>query len=125
MYWIVGCPPGGSAGTSFCSGTEMSINRRVMAVPHFLVLPDCRWLNLAVKEARAAARPALIFGRQEIDQHLSLCRIGGVRGDACRIHSRQLAARWKRSGKGDAGGADDLSGLRAAERPLRVGGREM
>src|ERR1700737_1985519 len=27
MYWIVGCPPGGSAGTSFCSGTEISISR--------------------------------------------------------------------------------------------------
>jgi hypothetical protein len=33
MYWIVGWLPGGSAGTSFCKGTEMSISRRAMAVP--------------------------------------------------------------------------------------------
>src|SRR5882672_640573 len=32
MYWMVGCPPGGSAGTSFCSGTEMSISRLAMWV---------------------------------------------------------------------------------------------
>src|SRR5437588_9392169 len=31
MYWMVGWPPGGSAGTSFCRGTEMSINLRAMA----------------------------------------------------------------------------------------------
>src|SRR5665213_424952 len=36
MYWMVGCPPGGSAGTSFCRGTEMSINLRAMAFPHYL-----------------------------------------------------------------------------------------
>src|SRR6266704_760617 len=33
MYWMVGWPPGGSAGTSFCRGTEMSISLRAMAVP--------------------------------------------------------------------------------------------
>src|SRR5713101_9088196 len=32
MYWIVGCPPGGSAGTSFCSGTEISISRLAISV---------------------------------------------------------------------------------------------
>src|SRR3979490_914176 len=32
MYWIVGCPPGGSAGTSFCSGTEISISRLAIGV---------------------------------------------------------------------------------------------
>src|SRR5712671_2428447 len=32
MYWIVGCPPGGSAGTSFCSGTEISISRLAICV---------------------------------------------------------------------------------------------
>jgi hypothetical protein len=32
MYWIVGWPPGGSAGTSFCSGTEISISRLAMGV---------------------------------------------------------------------------------------------
>src|SRR6185369_4170044 len=35
MYWIVGCPPGGSAGTSFCRGTEISINLRAMAFPRW------------------------------------------------------------------------------------------
>src|ERR1700722_9518112 len=29
---MVGCPPGGSAGTSFCSGTEISINRLAIGV---------------------------------------------------------------------------------------------
>src|SRR6266581_6367751 len=33
MYWMAGWPPGGSAGTSFCRGTEMSISLRAMAVP--------------------------------------------------------------------------------------------
>src|SRR3981081_1380864 len=33
IYWMVGCPPGGSAGTSFCNGTEMSINRLAIIVP--------------------------------------------------------------------------------------------
>src|SRR6202048_4514610 len=32
MYWIVECPPGGSAGTSFCSGTEISISRLAICV---------------------------------------------------------------------------------------------
>src|SRR4051794_21607624 len=32
MYWMVGCPPGGSAGTSFCSGTEISISRLAIGV---------------------------------------------------------------------------------------------
>src|SRR3954447_12494998 len=32
-YWMVGWPPGGSAGTSFCSGAEMSISFRGMALP--------------------------------------------------------------------------------------------
>src|SRR5512138_1226556 len=41
MYWIVGCPPGGSAGTSFCRGTEISISLRAMAFP--------RWVFLFVK----------------------------------------------------------------------------
>src|SRR6185436_19944424 len=38
MYWIVGCPPGGSAGTSFCRGTEISINLRAMAFPRWMFL---------------------------------------------------------------------------------------
>src|SRR3954454_2985834 len=33
IYWMAGWPPGGSAGTSFCSGTEMSISLRAMASP--------------------------------------------------------------------------------------------
>src|SRR4051794_35943246 len=108
-YWIVGGPPGGSAGTSFCSGTEMSINWRGMGVVSvFSFCLIVASLNLGVKEARALAQVMLIVGRQEIDQYLSLRGTGGIRGDACRIHSRQLAARWKRSGKGDAGAADDL-----------------
>src|SRR5271169_4959102 len=32
MYWMVGWLPGGSAGTSFCSGTEMSISFRAIAL---------------------------------------------------------------------------------------------
>src|SRR6267142_2434235 len=36
MYWMVGCPPGGSAGTSFCRGTEISINLRAMAFPRWM-----------------------------------------------------------------------------------------
>src|SRR5882724_9976515 len=39
---MTGLMPGGSAGTSFCSGTEMSISVRAMALPSFFVL--CRGL---------------------------------------------------------------------------------
>src|SRR5258706_9176926 len=44
MYWIVGCPPGGSAGTSFCSGTEISISRLAIGVSSqvLFVLQTCR-----------------------------------------------------------------------------------
>src|SRR5260370_11060413 len=44
MYWIVGCPPGGSAGTSFCSGTEISISRLAIAFPRrvLFILQTCR-----------------------------------------------------------------------------------
>src|SRR6266536_1760977 len=35
MYWMVGWLPGGSAGTSFCRGTEISINLRAMAFPRW------------------------------------------------------------------------------------------
>jgi hypothetical protein len=35
---MVGCPPGGSAGTSFCSGTDMSISLRAMAFPRWFLL---------------------------------------------------------------------------------------
>src|SRR3954447_10265783 len=122
MYWMVGCPPGGSAGTSFCRDTEMSINWRAMASSlFFLFTPIGASLDFGVKEAGAAARRALIVGRQEIDQDLSLRHIGGVRGDAGRIHGRQLAARRQRSGQGDARGGDDLGCLRAADRPFRAG----
>src|ERR1700682_2218212 len=38
MYWMVGCPPGGSAGTSFCSGTEISISRLAI-LPDMATLP--------------------------------------------------------------------------------------
>src|SRR6266436_5742646 len=125
MYWMVGCPPGGSAGTSFCSGTEMSINWRAMAVPPILAPPIVASLDLGVKEARAKAPDALIVGRQQVDQYFSLRRVEAIRGDTSRIHGRQPVARRKRSGHGDARGTDDLGCLRAADRPFRVGGREM
>src|SRR6266404_133040 len=35
---MVGWPPGGSAGTSFCSGTEISISRLAMVVPRGFLL---------------------------------------------------------------------------------------
>src|SRR3954453_2667436 len=38
MYWIVGCPPGGSAGTSFCRGTERSLSLRAMGFPRLIFL---------------------------------------------------------------------------------------
>jgi hypothetical protein len=42
--------PGGSAGTSFCSGTEISINLRAMALPHVLF----RRMLRASREVRQA-----------------------------------------------------------------------
>src|ERR1700731_3651770 len=47
MYWMVGCPPGGSAGTSFCSGTEISISRLAMGIS----------LQISVVAAIPSARP--------------------------------------------------------------------
>src|ERR1700724_2457088 len=40
VYWMVGWLPGGSAGTSFCSGTEMSISFRAMVSSGFLIGSD-------------------------------------------------------------------------------------
>src|SRR3982751_1020236 len=95
MYWIVGCPPGGSAGTSFCSGTEMAINLRAMAFPCFLVrLVVALFPN--VKEARAFAQCA--FRRQESDQYAGLLRARGVGGYASCIYGREPAARREGSG---------------------------
>src|SRR5580704_10428443 len=48
MYWMVGCPPGGSAGTSFCSGTEISISRLAMGISS----------KISVVAAILSARPA-------------------------------------------------------------------
>src|SRR5882757_9503388 len=48
MYWMVGWFPGGSAGTSFCSGTEISISLRAMVFPRIFYdglkppSPTCR-----------------------------------------------------------------------------------
>src|SRR5258705_12856184 len=125
MYCMFGWPPGGSAGTSFCSGTEMSISWRAMADLPILAPPIVSSLSLGVKEARAKAPDALIVGREQVDQYFSLRRVGAIRGDTNRIHGRQPVARRKRSGQGDARGTDDLGCLRAADRPFRVGGREM
>src|ERR1700755_3376502 len=47
MYWMVGWLPGGSAGTSFCNGTEMSISFRAIApAPYSLLLPRASRLNV-------------------------------------------------------------------------------
>src|ERR1700742_4650522 len=55
--------PGGSAGTSFCSGTEMSISFRAMAFPRFFEICDtvgsggvC--LSSAPDDARRSSFPA-------------------------------------------------------------------
>src|SRR3954467_13532330 len=86
MYWMVGCPPGGSAGTSFCSGTEMSISRRAMRSPRFcspgygshvlpldLVLEHADFLDLeldllAVLEIPAELEPAAVADRAGADE---------------------------------------------------------
>src|SRR3954449_4286405 len=86
IYWMVGWPPGGSAGTSFCSGTEMSISRRGMAVPLLArasaasnVLPldpvlqhadllDLELDRIAVLEIPAEFEPAAVADRARTDK---------------------------------------------------------
>src|SRR6187402_2965833 len=46
---MVGCPPGGSAGTSFCRGTDISINLRAMAFP--------RWCSFWADVSRSGLLP--------------------------------------------------------------------
>src|SRR6266852_5131975 len=58
MYWIVGWPPGGSAGTSFCSGTEMSISRLAMGVSLEISVVFCQRLKpRALSHDRALSDP--------------------------------------------------------------------
>src|SRR4051812_29197235 len=81
IYWMAGWPPGGSAGTSFCSGTEMSISLRAMAslfagsnvlafdpVLQHADLLDVEFDRIAVFEIPAELKSAAIADRARADE---------------------------------------------------------
>src|SRR5262249_34273520 len=63
MYWMVGWLPGGSAGTSFCNGTEMSISFRAIA-PAPVVLAQASGLNVEQLGRGAAEDVSLLIVAQ-------------------------------------------------------------
>src|SRR5262249_39371990 len=93
MYWMVGWLPGGSAGTSFCSGTEMSISFRAMASPSggCLLLAVCGRVEASPLEFRPEAprRESPGRGRKSISRLWTRGAIERALGDQVRECKRR------------------------------------
>src|SRR5258708_3805163 len=91
---MVGCPPGGSAGTSFCSGTEISISRLAMGVSLSVsVFIFCRF------------RASGVLPLDPVFQNANLL---DVKLD--RITVFEIPAEFKPAAIADGAGSDELAG---------------
>src|ERR1700722_18557865 len=95
--------------------------RLCRVVPGFLAAAGCTIADaLNRQKAGALAQRPLIRCCQKVDEDLRLARVGGLRRDGRRINCREVASVRQRAREPDAFGDDDLGGLCAADRMLRV-----